>query len=793
MKGSRDGQANRLSLDIKRKQVPSVSARRPAEGAAADPGYYTDPEPSSVHRHRSDLLQDLDKEVVAALRFSDVDSRSGQSSRALSDRGTAGEIAELAASDSVGLAPTATPAHWELPGDRASSAPQLASVRPSRDYPRRKPLSTQNESPPIQVVINDAPLLIPEYKPDQRDIGNKILSWTEQANRIEDPIGQPENLPPQPACDEPSPECDTTTASMGSRFYSSVMETKSKILPRSNGDRDKSKITRDTPRGSRVQVQFQPASSVSSLGTVEVDRDLQRPLRQVLGQANSSRVSFLSDGGDAQHQSLGGILRPDHSGRRPKSPWPGENEAEHASRRRSGVFRPFLSGKNISQSTDHARPNLPTQASAQAPALSTMDKLKVVGNKIRRPSRGPESHGGKTGPPHWKAFDKITGFFNRRAEQARPKSRAAESHVAPVVRIQRQAHSLDRLYPVSSQRTSASDQSHVPSAEFDRPRSNIENQSFQGQPPPAEGYFAPESFSRLNDPQEPGAPLAQQVTVEDVASNTIASIRIPSPTEHFRHRHSGSGSGSGNGRLTPQSPLFRPPTNPPTPQPQPPAPAPAPAALVSPGLTSPLRASSPIAPQSPPSRGRSEERTYAQDLNIRSRSPKTFAPRPEEKNISSTDTSDPAYRLGIFRQNPRTSRIGDQERPWKLTIPGETDEDGPSNNARAWRQQTTQGVLQCGNDRLPTYDEDTKDPPQENPRDEKLPLNDTPATRPSLAPLTQSTANIHPTRGEGRVLNTEAPVELPVQTDDDSSEEILMSSTAYPGQEWKPLGFSGWE
>ncbi|KJK67729.1 hypothetical protein P875_00109007 [Aspergillus parasiticus SU-1] len=806
MNGVRDSQVNRLSLDIKRKQVPSVSARRPVEGAVADPGYHTDPEPSSVHRHRSGLTQDLDKEVVAALGFSDADSRSGQSGHALSYRSAAGDLAELTASDSAVLAPTESQEHWELPGDSASSAHRLAPVHPGRDCPPRKPLSREKESPPmtpIQVAINDAPLVIPEYKSDQRDIGDKILSWTEQANSMDDPMDEPNNVQPQPASDEPSPEHETTTrapSSMGKRFYSSVMETKNRDIQRSNGEIKTTTLLDPSHhrRGSSVQVRLQPVPSVSSLGTLEADRDPQRPLRQVLGQANSSRVSFLSDhdGGDGQHQSLGGILRPDHPRRRPKSPWPGD-EAEHASRRLSGVFRPLLSGsrpRDASQSTDHAPSNPPAQpASKQAPtqtALSTMEKLKVVGNKIRRPSRGSESHGVKTGQPHRKALDKISGFFNRRAEHARPKSRAAETHVPPVVQIQRQAHSMDRLYPVSSQRTSTSDHSHLPSAEYDRPRSNIENHSFQGQPPPTEGYFAPESFSRLNDPPEPGTPLTQQITVEDVASNTITSNRIPSPTDYFRHRHSGSG--SGNGRLTPQSPLFRPPTNPQTPQYQQPP-------IASPGLTSPLRASpiaSPVvpAPQSPPSRGRSEERTYAQDLNIRSRSPKTFAPRPEERHIPSTDTTDPAYHLGIFRQNPRTSRIGDQERPWKLTIPGESEEDKTRDNALAWRQQTTKGVLQCGHDRLPTYEEDTKDPPQENPRDEKPPLSDTPApTRPSMPPLSQSTGNIHPTRGEGRVLNNDAPVELPVQTDDDSSEEILMSSTAYPGQEWRPVGFSGWE
>jgi hypothetical protein len=45
-----------------------------------------------------------------------------------------------------------------------------------------------------------------------------------------------------------------------------------------------------------------------------------------------------------------------------------------------------------------------------------------------------------------------------------------------------------------------------------------------------------------------------------------------------------------------------------------------------------------------------------------------------------------------------------------------------------------------------------------------------------------------------RTINAlQGPVELPARTDDNSSEEIMMSSTAYPGQEWRPLGFSEWE
>jgi hypothetical protein len=47
----------------------------------------------------------------------------------------------------------------------------------------------------------------------------------------------------------------------------------------------------------------------------------------------------------------------------------------------------------------------------------------------------------------------------------------------------------------------------------------------------------------------------------------------------------------------------------------------------------------------------------------------------------------------------------------------------------------------------------------------------------------------HPHRGDARMVNdTPEPVELAV-THDDSSEEIIMSPTSYPGQEWMPTNY----
>ncbi|GFF73058.1 hypothetical protein IFM47457_03297.2, partial [Aspergillus lentulus] len=202
-------------------------------------------------------------------------------------------------------------------------------------------------------------------------------------------------------------------------------------------------------------------------------------------------------------------------------------------------------------------------------------------------------------------------------------------------------------------------------------------------------------------------------------------------------------------------------------------------------------------PRTPPSRGRSVDRAYTQDLHIRSRSPKTFPPRPEERSYPSTDTTDPANNLGTFRSNPRTSRIGDQELPWKLTLPSDSDEERATATARegegSWLESTTQRLLQSS--RLPTYEEDSEvhGQPQQPVGDEKTAEGQN-GDRGRQQGEGQGQSHHHPHRGEARAINPEdAPVELPVQWDDDSGEEITMSSTAYPGQEWKPLGFSGWE
>ncbi|KAI9371188.1 hypothetical protein BJX61DRAFT_43208 [Aspergillus egyptiacus] len=380
-----------------------------------------------------------------------------------------------------------------------------------------------------------------------------------------------------------------------------------------------------------------------------------------------------------------------------------------------------------------------------------MEKLKNVG-RFRRTSTGPAEF--RTGQSPKNPLSRLAGLFgrthHRKTGPPGPVSSPSESsigqHIAPV---------SYRDYRIASASISSFDN-------HDRPFSLPDGRNtFRGQRPPAEGYFAhesPESFF-----------LAQsQHSVRAAASTDYLRLSDPTPVDAGRLSH----------HLSP--PYHSPPISQHPPH------------TSSPRLSSPIRSRS---PRTPPSRGRSEERTYAQELHLRSRSPKAFAPRPEERNLPKHDPTDPAFKLGTFRSsNPRTSRIGDQELPWKITIPGDSD-DEPVDRSTSWRQET-EGVLDVT--RLPTYQEDAEehghtehagDVKQDSALSNRSTTsNDTRQPPPDPAPAE------HPHRSGARAINTvDTPVELPVRTGDDSDEEIMMSSTAYPGQEWRPVGFSEWE
>ncbi|KAF9892807.1 hypothetical protein FE257_000396 [Aspergillus nanangensis] len=502
-------------------------------------------------------------------------------------------------------------------------------------------------------------------------------------------------------------------------------------------------------RGSSAPLQLRPIPSVSSLGT---DLDPNRPSRgPMLAPANLSRVSLPSD------LDLG-------------------NDEKDS-------IEQHVSTATVPSTADD--PGSHTQHKGR----STM--VKIVG-KIRRPSNSANADpktAAPTGsspsqPQHRSPLDRLSGLFARPHGRSEPQSQQHLLH-QPVTKplpsspgprtpeFEISSPSMDRLHPVSSQ-PSTPGQHFNRSPGHSRPSSALENATFQGQPPPPGGYFAPfnpDSFSRFRDPQESTTHLAQPTHADN------PDIRIPSPTRIPQHTDSGRSGSSGNRSLSPRSPRFVPP---PLQQQQ----------YNTTHLTSPVP--SPV-PRTPPSRGRSQDCSYAEDLHLRSRSPKAFAPRPNEKHIPSTDVTDPAHILGTFRSsNPRLSRIGDQERPWKLSLPGLDDEAG---TFATCRRHTTAGALPSQDeDRLPTYEEDGENHPHPPAlSDEKSSASPSRPPR-EVTSQQQQQYNQHPTRGHGRSLNNiDAPVELPVRREDDSGEEITMSSTAYPGQEWRPLGFSEWD
>ncbi|OJJ75592.1 hypothetical protein ASPBRDRAFT_26160 [Aspergillus brasiliensis CBS 101740] len=308
-----------------------------------------------------------------------------------------------------------------------------------------------------------------------------------------------------------------------------------------------------------------------------------------------------------------------------------------------------------------------------------------------------------------------------------------------------------------------------------------------------------------------------------------------------------------------------------------------------------------------PERGRTTSRTYVQELHLRSRSPKEGAPRPEETDLPNTDATDPAIELGRFAHKPRTSRVGDQELPWKLSLsglggdPDEHDKNEVTVEERDKARREASDVLESALTTA-TSTTITNQPPLQKPEQQPGRVISPGVSPPSLSPIPESvaspsvvsqsellfrdnlsttaqvsfsearsrispspsptptpdtgiktasaslcreptctdtpaTADPNPTlstkeaaSGESTLSNgptlgtsltnpklnshphrpapprslVSTPIELPVpaadggDSHDDASDassepEIVMSSTAYPGQEWRPVGYMGYD
>lgn len=233
---------------------------------------------------------------------------------------------------------------------------------------------------------------------------------------------------------------------------------------------------------------------------------------------------------------------------------------------------------------------------------------------------------------------------------------------------------------------------------------------------------------------------------------------------------------------------------------------------VQPGIHRQRHVSMPVPPLAPP-QGPSRGRFYA-----RSQSPKPIPPSPAESNPSNS-SSDRTHCPGITlspqsETNNSNSNSSNQEVQVQVQVQvpshtAATSDGGDSTGIPIPREpKLVRKPAAIMSSPPPSITITTTTTTEETlePQHPHHPQNESPAAAAALPPPIPPTTGdgngegeregeeeeretTHPHRGQGRTVNeTQSPVELPVGNDD-SSEEIVMTSTAYPGQEWRPTGF----
>lgn len=332
--------------------------------------------------------------------------------------------------------------------------------------------------------------------------------------------------------------------------------------------------------------------------------------------------------------------------------------------------------------------------------------------------------------------------------------------------------------PQSSQHPAPSRQMSVPT------------QPFVGRPPPVGGYYAPQNDERSSQSPHPPAALnaqqppqpsppqqSSQQSPEFLGGRRLSEQRLAENKHNFE---------SENGFRGPYHPALQPQGYPPnlrintqnhrreSPQPQQ-------VKSAQPRLE-PTYGRSPYG-SNRTGRSLSHQNSFehARELHRRSRSPRAGPRSPSLDEAPESAFNDPAHVLGTFRtQNNSTPRLSDQEKPWSLSIPEE----------------------EYDRRRLTDYRQGNHDRPSNHPlpssADMMSPVN--PAATgiapppPPKVPLA-SYQNQNMQRGVPRLAVETGPVELPGSRvkGDEESDEIVMSSTAYPGQEWMPENFGAWD
>lgn len=194
-----------------------------------------------------------------------------------------------------------------------------------------------------------------------------------------------------------------------------------------------------------------------------------------------------------------------------------------------------------------------------------------------------------------------------------------------------------------------------------------------------------------------------------------------------------------------------------------------------------------------------ETHSHAIDLHKRSRSPKNGRRGSDEDESEQTARNDPASALGTFIKSAGSVGDSKQEGPWKIDLPTEETKDGGG----ATRQQPAQPVpeqkAQQAERDAPEEAEARPTPEEESQRRAQPTVAEkVMGVQVARGPLplqgSASTGNVRPA-GEQK---EPSPVELPgslAAGDEREEEEIVMSATAYPGQEWMPDmgGYGHWD
>ncbi|KAL2008965.1 hypothetical protein VTN00DRAFT_7159 [Thermoascus crustaceus] len=440
--------------------------------------------------------------------------------------------------------------------------------------------------------------------------------------------------------------------------------------------------------------------------------------------------------------------------------------------RESTVANAAMSRLDLVQQRIPATP-VPETVSEKDPA--TKSKLKKFG-KLHRMSLGNSeqvpSDGTKKNP-----FARLSGLFGRSSTPELKKWHVAQHTQQP----------SNPQYPASLQGPHGQYPSGYSVQHTQRSNGyplTENHRTFSGQPPPPEGYYAPREPSSLQSGAFIGGHRLSKQLISDSKQNFDSSAGFRSshtlPVKQHPAQYQSQAPPQPQSQyeqIQNQQQVF--PTRHVS---QPVYSSPSPSGTISPPY--PVRKEHPV-----PQRGRS----HTQDLNIRSRSPRSHPPNLVEQNIPSSDYSDPAYGLGTFHTVPQTTRIGDQERPWNITLPEDPEEKSrtahPQNRYVRHSSQPPRFYEALRNNGVPAGYGATSSSTDTRGFGSVPEPNNTPSTEQNCVVPRSG----HPHRDEATVINkSETPVELPIRADD-SSEEIVMSSTAYPGQEWRPAGFSHWE